>query len=211
MKYLYLISIFLAFNLKNLSAYQEITIQKDSNLQNYQELLLRINNSITEEDIISSIEKNIYNINFSNTQISLNVDIDNLSKDLYAKNINHNLFFLNCSLLENFFEFNNKFENCPNFITKNFEKDSYVYLNFNENYFRLQKFSKNINLKSLWFKLLDKNKSSYQLSIDPSNYKKLKYFTGLEPKILSYEQNKLLLDFENIYNDKQINFLVNFF
>ena len=44
---------FLAFNLKNLSAYQEITIQKDSNLQNYQELLLRINNSITEEDIIS--------------------------------------------------------------------------------------------------------------------------------------------------------------
>ena len=62
MKYLYLISIFLAFNLKNLSAYQEITIQKDSNLQNYQELLLRINNSITSEDIISSIEKNIYNI-----------------------------------------------------------------------------------------------------------------------------------------------------
>ena len=107
MKYLYLISIFLAFNLKNLSAYQEITIQKDSNLQNYQELLLRINNSITEEDIISSIEKNIYNINFSNTQISLNVDIDNLSKDLYAKNINHNLFFLNCSLLENFFVSNN--------------------------------------------------------------------------------------------------------
>ena len=87
MKYLYLISMFLSFNLKNLSAYQEITIQKDSNLQNYQELLLRINDSITEEDIISSIEKNIYNINFSNTQISLNVDIDNLSKDLYAKNI----------------------------------------------------------------------------------------------------------------------------
>ena len=84
MKYLYLISIFLAFNLKNLSAYQEITIQKDSNLQNYQELLLRINDSITEEDIISSIEKNIYNINFSNTQISLNVDVDNLSKDLYT-------------------------------------------------------------------------------------------------------------------------------
>ena len=211
MKYLYLISLFLAFNLKNLSAYQEITIQKDSNLQNYQELLLRINNSITEEDIISSIEKNIYNINFSNTQISLNVDVDNLSKDLYAKNIDHNLFFLNCSLQEKFFTFNNKFENCPNFIIQNFEKDSYIYLNFNKNYFRLNKFSKNINLKSIWFKLLDKNKSSYQLSIDPSNYKKLKYFTGLEPKILSYEQNKLLLDFENIYDDKQINFLVNFF
>ena len=91
MKYLYLISIFFAFNFKNLSAYQEITIQKDSNLQNYEELLLRINNSITEESIISSIEKNIYNINFSNTHISLNVDIDNLSKDLYSKNIDYNL------------------------------------------------------------------------------------------------------------------------
>ena len=149
MKYLYLISIFLAFNLKNLSAYQEITIQKNSNLQNYQELLLRINNSITDEDIISSIEKNIYNINFSNTQISLNVDVDNLSKDLYTKNIDYNLFFLNCSSQEKFFKFNNKFENCPNFIIKNFEKDSYIYLNFNKNYFRLHKFSKNINLKSL--------------------------------------------------------------
>ncbi len=202
---------FFAFYLKNLSAYQEITIQKDSNLQNYQELLLRINNSITGEDIIPSIEKNIYNINFSNTQISLNIDIDNLSKDLYAKNINHNLFFLNCSLLENFFKLNNKFENCPNFNIQSFEKDSYIYLNFNENYFRLDKFSKNINLRSLWFNLLDKNKSSYQLSIDPSNYKKLEYFTGLEPKILSYEQNKLLLDFESIYDNKQINFLVNFF
>ncbi len=211
MKYLYLFSIFLAFNLKNLSAYQEITIQKDSNLKNYQELLLRINNSITEEDIISSIEKNIYNINFSSTQISLDIDIDNLSKDLYSKNINHNLLFLNCSLLENFFKFNSKLENCPNFIIKKFEKGSYIYLNYNENHFRLHKFSKNSNLKSLWFELLDKNKSSYLLSIHPSNYEKLKYFTGLEPKILSYSQNKITLDFENFYNDKQINFLVNFF
>ena len=211
MKYLYLISIFLVFNLKNLSAYQEITIQKNNNVQNYQELLLRINNSISEEDIISSIEKNIYNINFSNTQISFYIDIDNLSKDLYSKNINHNLFFLNCSTLENFFKFNNEFENCPNFIIKNYEKESYVYLNYNENYFRLLKFYKDINLKSLWFEFLYKNKNSYQLSIDPLNYKKLKYFTGLEPKILSYSQNKITLDFENFYNEKQINFLVNFF
>ena len=156
MKYLYLISIFLAFNLKNLSAYQEITIQKDSNLQNYQELLFRINNSITEEDIIPSIEKNIYNINFSNTQISLNVDIDNLSKDLYAKNIDHNLFFLNCSLQEKFFKFNNKFENCPNFIIKKYKKNLYIYLNYKDNFFRLAELSKNINLKSVWFDLLIK-------------------------------------------------------
>ena len=78
MKYLCLISIFFISYLENLSAYQEITIQKDSNLQNYQELLFRINNSITEEDIIHSIEKNIYNINFSSAQISLNIDVDKL-------------------------------------------------------------------------------------------------------------------------------------
>ena len=172
---------------------------------------MRINNSITDEDIKSSIEKNIYNINFSNTQISLNIDIDSLSKDLYSKKINFNLFFLDCSTRVNFFKYNNKFQNCPNFIIKNYKKKSYIYLNHNKNYLRLLKFSKNINLKSLWFELLNKNKNTYQLTLDPSNYRKLKYFTGLEPKILSYEQDKLLLDFENIYNDKQINFLVNFF
>ena len=48
MKYLCLVSIFFVFYLKNLSAYQEITIQKGSDLQNYQELLERINNSISE-------------------------------------------------------------------------------------------------------------------------------------------------------------------
>ena len=86
-----------------------------------------------------------------------------------------------------------------------------MYLNYKKNYFRLAKFSKNINLKSLWIDLLEKNYTSYQLSIDLSNYSKLKNITGSEPKILSYEQNKILLDFENFYNDKQINFLINFF
>ena len=211
MKYLCLISIFFVFYLKNLSAYQEITIQKDSNLQNYQELLESINNTISEEDVLSTIEKNIYNINFSNTQISLSIDLDSLARDLYFRDINHNLFLLNCSMKNNFFKLNNKFENCPNFIVKNYGKDSYIYLNYKKNYFRLVKFSENISLKSLWIKLLDKNQTSYQLSIDPSNYNKLKYFTGLEPKILSYTQNKITLEFDNFYNNKQINFLINFF
>ncbi len=211
MKKLYLICILFIFYLKNLSAYQEITIQKDIDLQNYQDLLERINNSISEEDVIPSIEKNIYNINFSSTQISLNIDIDNLSKDLYAKKINHNLFLLNCTMKNSFFKFNNKFENCPNFIIKDYDNNSYVYLNYKTNYFRLVKFSKNISLRLLWIKLLQKNEIHYQLSIDISNYDKLKYFTGLEPKILSYGQNKIILDFENFYDDKQINFLINFF
>jgi hypothetical protein len=211
MKYLCLISIFFVFYLKNLSAYQEITIQKGSNLQNYQELLERINNSISGEDVISSIEKNIYNINFSSAQISLNIDVDNLSSDLYSRNIDHNLLLINCSIKNTFFKLNNKFENCPNFVIKNYDNDSYIYLNYKKNYFRLAKFSENISLKTIWIKLFDKSKTSYQLSINPSKYNKLKYFTGLKPKILSYEQNNIILEFENFFNNKQINFLINFF
>ncbi len=211
MKYLCLLSIFFVFYLKNLSAYQEITIQKGSNLQNYQDLLERINNAISEEDIITSIEKNIYNINFSSAQISLNIDVDNLSKDLYSKKIEHNLLLINCSIKKTFFKFNNKFKNCPNFIIKNYDKETYIYLNYKNNYFRLVKFSNNISLKSIWFKLLEKNKTSYQLSINPTKYNKLEYFTGLKPKILSYEQNNVILEFENFFNNKQINFLINFF
>ena len=211
MKYLYLISIFFVFYLKNLTAYQEITIQKDSNLQNYQELLERINNSISEEDVISIIEKNIYNINFSSNQISLNIDVDNLSRDLYSKKIDYNLFLLNCSIEKNFFKFNNKFDSCPNFMIKNYDKESYIYLNYKKNYFRLAKFSEDISLKSIWIKFLDKNKTSYQLSINPSKYSKLKSFTGIEPKILSYNKKRIILNFENFYDIKQINFLINFF
>ena len=211
MKYLYLISIFFIFYLKNLSAYQEITIQKDSNLQNYQELLERINNSISEEDVITIIEKNIYNINFSSTQISLNIDVDNLSRDLYSKNIDHNLFFLNCSIKNTFFKLNNKFDDCPIFIVKNYDKQSYIYLNHKKNYFRLVKFSADISLKSIWIKFLEKNKTSYQLSINPSNYNKLNSFIGLGPKILSYDKKKIILNFEGFYDNKQINFLINFF
>ena len=211
MKYLCLVSIFFVFYLKNLSAYQEITIQKGSNLQNYQELLERINNSISEEDVISSIEKNIYNINFSSAQISLNIDVDNLSSDLYSRKIDHNLLLLNCSIKKTFFKFNNKFENCPNFIIKKYDNDSYIYLNYKKNYFRLVKFNENISLKAIWINLLEKNKTSYQLSINPTKYNKLEYFTGLKPKILSYEQNNVILEFENSFNNKQINFLINFF
>ena len=174
-------------------------------------MLERINNSISEEDVISLIEKNIYNINFSSNQISLNIDVDNLSRDLYSKKIDYNLFLLNCSIEKNFFKFNNKFDSCPNFMIKNYDKESYIYLNYKKNYFRLAKFSEDISLKSIWIKFLDKNKTSYQLSINPSNYSKLKSFTGIEPKILSYNNKRIILNFENLYDIKQINFLINFF
>ena len=211
MKKLYLICIFFIFYLKNLSAYQEITIQKDSNLQNYEEMLERINNSISDKNIVTALEKNIYNINFSSTQISLNIDVNNLSRDLNSKKINHNLFLINCSTKNNFFKLNNKFDNCPNFVIKNYDKDSYIYINYKKKYYRLLKLSENINLRSLWIKLLDSNKTSYLLSLNPSNYNKLKYITGLNPKILSYDQNKIILAIESFYNKKQINFIINFF
>ena len=74
---------------------------------------------------------------------------------------------------KSFFKFNNKFENCPNFLIKNYEEEKYVYLNYKNSYFRLVKFSKNISIKLIWIKLLEKNNLSYQLYIDTSNYNKL--------------------------------------
>ena len=141
----------------------------------------------------------------------MNIDLNNLSKDLYSKKIDHNLLLINCSIKKTFFKFNNKFENCPNFIIKNYNNDSYIFLNYKKNFFRLVKFSENISLRTIWIKLLDKNKTSYELSINPTNYNKLEYFTGLEPKILSYEQNNVILEFDNFFISKQINFLLNFF
>jgi len=58
---------------------------------------------------------------------------------------------------------------------------------------------------------LDKNRTSYQLSIKPSNYNKLYSFTDVEPKILSYNKKKIIIKFENYHDNKQINFLINFF
>ena len=83
--------------------------------------------------------------------------------------------------------------------------------NYKKNYIRLVKFNENISLKVIWINLLEKNKTSYQLSINPTKYNKLEYFTGLKPKILFYEQNNVILEFENSFNNKQINFLINFF
>ena len=97
-------------------------------------------------------------------QISLNIDVNNLSSDLYSRKIDHNLLFLNCSIKKTFFKINNKFENCPNFIIKKYDNDSYIYLNYKKNYFRLVKFNENISLKAIWINKSEKSGKNTELN-----------------------------------------------
>ena len=83
--------IFVSLISKNLSAYQEISIQKDNSLMNYEDILHSLSSSVAKEDIRELIDKNIYNINFSSDSISFELDFQNLSKELYGQNINFNL------------------------------------------------------------------------------------------------------------------------
>ena len=75
----------------NLSAYQEISIQKDISIMNYEDILDSISSSVAQEDIHEYINQNIYNINFSSDKVSFEIDLESLSKDLFAQNINFNL------------------------------------------------------------------------------------------------------------------------
>jgi hypothetical protein len=112
---LFVILVSILFSFKNLSAYEEISIQKTSNLKNYQDLLDIISISVTNENTSDIIENHLYNINFSSSKISFEIDISELSKNLYQKGYQFNLFMMNCSLKANFFEFNQNFKHCHNF------------------------------------------------------------------------------------------------
>ena len=98
--------IFVSLISKNLSAYQEISIQKDNSLMIYEDILNSISSSVAQEDIRELIDENIYNINFSSDSVSFELDFQNLSEDLYGQNISFNLILLNCSLNKNFFSIN---------------------------------------------------------------------------------------------------------
>ena len=69
--------IFFSLISKNLTAYQEISIQKDNSLMNYEDILNSINSSVAQQDIQEYIDKNIYNINFSSEHISFDLDFEN--------------------------------------------------------------------------------------------------------------------------------------
>ncbi len=55
---------------------------------NYEDILNSISSSVAQEDIRELIDKNVYNINFSSESVSFELDFQNLSEELYGKNIN---------------------------------------------------------------------------------------------------------------------------
>jgi len=207
--FVFLISIFFSF--KNLSAYEEISIQKTSNLKNYQDLLDIINISVTDENTSDIIENHLYNINFSSSKISFEIDISELSKNLYQKGYKFNLFMMSCSLKANFFEFNQNFKHCPNFKVLKYNQEKYIYLNFKDKNYRLKKFKSVDDPHKLWINLLNKNLNYLQSNIDPNNYNKIVKFTGNNPKILSYQNNLVKIETKSYFSEKQFQFLLNFF
>ena len=208
---LFVILVSILFSFKNLSAYEEISIQKTSNLKNYQDLLDVINSSVTDENALDIIESHLYNINFSSSKISFEIDISELSKNLYQKGYRFNLFMMNCSLRANFFEFNQNFKDCPNFKILKYNQEKFIYLNFKDKYFRLKKFNSVDQPHKLWINLLNKNFNYHQSNIDSYNYNKIVKFTGNNPKILSYKNNLVKIETKSYFSEKQFQFLLNFF
>tara|TARA_B100001063_G_scaffold213587_1_gene213227 strand:- start:164 stop:802 length:639 start_codon:yes stop_codon:yes gene_type:complete len=207
--FVFLLSIL--FCSKNLSAYEEISIQKTSNLKDYQDLLDVISASVTEENAADIIENHLYNINFSSSEISFEIDIDKLSKNLYQKGYKFNLFMINCSLKENFFEFNQNFKSCPNFKILKYNQEKFIYLNFKDKYFRLKEFNSIDDPYKLWINLLSKKLNSHQTYVDPKNYDKIIKFTGNNPKIISYENKLVKIETKSYFSKIHFQFLINFF
>jgi len=210
MRFIFIALIFL-FCVKNLSAYEQISIQKTDYLRNYNDLIEHITNSASLNDISIFVEKNIYNINFSKDQISFELDIDQLSRELYVSNLDHNLFLLKCSLKENFFQFNQNFLNCPSFRIIAFNQQKFIYLNYLDNFYRIKEHSPNDSPQSIWMNMIIHNENINEISIQPNNYIKLVEYLGVDPKVHSYENNFINVSFKSNYNNDNIHFLLNFF
>ena len=208
---LVLFSITFLLLLKNLSAYEQISIQKTDYLKNYSNLIEHINVSISAYDQSQIIESNIYNINFSSNQISFELDVSKLHSDLYESNKEYNLLFLQCSLKENFFQFNQNYKKCPNFKILSFNKDKFIYLNFLDNFYRIKKYTINDNPKDIWINMINLKKNHNQLLIHPNLYTKLASYLGHKPKIISYQNEKVNVTFTSYFSNKQIYFLLNIF
>jgi len=210
MRFIFIALIFL-FCVKNLSAYEQISIQKTDYLKNYNDLIEHITNSASLNDISIFVEKNIYNINFSKDQISFELDVDQLSRELYESNLVHNLFLLKCSLKENFYQFNQTLLNCPSFRIIAFNQQKFIYLNYLDNFYRIKEYSTNDSLQSIWMNIIIHNENINKIFIKPNNYIKLVEYLGVDPKINSYENNLINVSFKSNYNNDNIHFLLNFF
>ena len=196
---------------KNLSAYQEISIQKDNSLINYEDILNSINSSVAQEDIREFIDKNVYNINFSSEIVSFELDFQNLSEDLYEQNINFNLILLNCSLNKNFFSLNSNVNECPQFKQKIINKKKYLYLFYKKLSYRLGEYDSSKDLREVWYNLLFIKNNIFKTYIAPDKYLTTKNYLGYSPKIISYKSGKLEIEIKGFYNEKQFHFLINFF
>ena len=196
---------------KNLSAYQEISIQKDTSLRNYEDILNIISNSVAQKNIQEYINQNIYNINFSSNNVSFEIDIETFSKDLFAQNINFNLILLECSLRKNFFSLNSNISDCPQFNQKIFDKKKYLYLTYKNLSYRLGDNNLQKNLREVWHNFLLVSDNSFRTVIAPDKYLKTKNYLGYSPKITSYNNRNLEIEIESVYNEQQFHFLINFF
>ena len=196
---------------RNLSAYQEISIQKDSSIMNYEDILDSISYSVAQEDIQEYINQNIYNINFSSDKVSFEIDLERLSKDLFAQNIKFNLILLECSLRKNFFSLNSNISDCPQFNQKIFNKKKYLYLTYKNLSFRIGEDNTQKDLREVWYNFLSLNNDNYKTNITPDKYLKTKNYLGYSPKINSYNNRNLEIEIESLYNEKQFHFLINFF
>ena len=196
---------------KNLSAYQEISIQKDSSLRNYEDILNSISSSVAQKNIQEYINQNIYNINFSSNNVSFEIDIETLSKDLFAQNINFNLILLECSLKKNFFSLNSNISDCPQFNQKIFDKKKYLYLTYKNLSYRLGDNNIQKNLREVWYNFFLLSDNSFRTKLAPDKYLKTKNYLGYSPKITSYNNRNLEIEIESFYNEQQFHFLINFF
>ena len=203
--------IFVSLISKNLSAYQEISIQKDNSLMNYEDILNSISSSVAQEDIQDLIDKNIYNINFSSESVSFELDFQNLSEELYGQNINFNLILLNCSLNKKFFLLNSNINECPQFKQKVINKKKYLYLFNKKLSYRLGEYDSSKDFRDVWYNFLSIKNNIFKTLIVPDKYLTTKNYLGYSPKIISYNSGKLEIEIEGLYNEKQFHFLINFF
>ena len=178
---------------------------------NYEDILNSISSSVAQEDIQEYIDKNIYNINFSSENISFDLDFENLSKDLFSQKITFNLNLLECSLKKNFFSLNSNIDDCPQFNQKIINNKKYLYLVHKKLSYRLGEYNSSKNLREVWYNLLSINNNIFQTLITPDKYLITKNYLGYSPKIISYDNGKLEIEIEGLYNEKQFHFLINFF
>ena len=87
----------------------------------------------------------------------------------------------------------------------------YLYLVHKKLSYRLGEYNPSKNLREVWHNLLSINNNIFQTLITPDKYLITKNYLGYSPKIISYDNGKLEIEIEGLYNEKQFHFLINFF